>query len=128
MANAARAVARLTQSIVRSETTGVGTGLGSTGLGLMTPVKPMFPKDRGASGACAAVGAANADGAVTAEGPEALTSVSVTAEAGRAKEATMAPEMTITAEAFVAGLAEREIADDRDDVELSWLGARWRPE
>jgi hypothetical protein len=30
----------------------------------------------------------------------------------------MAPEMTITAEALVAGMAEREIADEKDDAEL----------
>jgi hypothetical protein len=49
------------------------------------------------------------------------------AEAGRAREATMAPEMTITAEALLAGLAEREIADEKDEAELKGFGARWRP-
>jgi hypothetical protein len=92
-----------------------------TGAGLSTPVKPMFPKDREASGACAADGTATATDAMT------LTSVvSVAAEAGRAREATMAPEMTIAAEALVAGLTEREITDNRD-VWLDWPGARRRP-
>jgi hypothetical protein len=40
----------------------------------------------------------------------------------------MAPEMTITADVLVAGLAERENADERDDAEFKGLGARWRPE
>ena len=39
----------------------------------------------------------------------------------------MAPEMTITAEALLAGLAERETADEKDAAELKELGARWRP-
>jgi hypothetical protein len=39
----------------------------------------------------------------------------------------MAPEMTMTAEALLAGLAEREIADDRDEAGLKGFGARWRP-
>ena len=39
----------------------------------------------------------------------------------------MAPEMTMTAEALLAGLAERENADEKDDAELKLLGARWRP-
>jgi hypothetical protein len=87
----------------------------------------MFPKVRGASGAWAAAGAAlttaTATGAVVLAEP-----VGVTAEAGRAREATMAPEMTITAEVLVAGLAEREIADDSDDAGFEGVGARWRPE
>jgi hypothetical protein len=36
--------------------------------------------------------------------------------------------MTITAEVLVAGLAERETADEKKDAELKGLGARWRPE
>jgi len=51
----------------------------------------------------------------------------VAAEAGSPREATMAPEMTITAEALLAGLAERETADEKDAAELKGLGARWRP-
>jgi hypothetical protein len=39
----------------------------------------------------------------------------------------MAPEMTITADALLAGFAEREIADERDEAELKAFGARWRP-
>jgi hypothetical protein len=39
----------------------------------------------------------------------------------------MAPEMTITAEAFVAGLVDRERAEEKDDAEVKGLGARWRP-
>jgi len=35
--------------------------------------------------------------------------------------------MTITAEALLAGFAEREIADEKDEVELKAFGARWRP-
>ena len=39
----------------------------------------------------------------------------------------MAPDMRITAEALLAGMAEREIAAEKDDAGLRWLGARWRP-
>jgi hypothetical protein len=39
----------------------------------------------------------------------------------------MAPEMTITAEVLVAGLLERERAEEKDVAELKGLGARWRP-
>jgi hypothetical protein len=39
----------------------------------------------------------------------------------------MAPEMTMTAEALLAGLAEREIAREKHEAELNGLGARWRP-
>jgi len=39
----------------------------------------------------------------------------------------MPPEMRITAEALEAGLAERKIAEDREDAGLSGPGARWRP-
>ena len=39
----------------------------------------------------------------------------------------MAPEMTITAEALLAGFAEREIAEEKDEAELKGFGARWRP-
>jgi hypothetical protein len=39
----------------------------------------------------------------------------------------MAPEMTMTAEALVAGLAEREIASEKHEAGLNGLGARWRP-
>jgi hypothetical protein len=51
----------------------------------------------------------------------------VAAEAGRASEATMAPEMTITAEALLAGIAEREMAEESVGAELTGLVARWRP-
>jgi hypothetical protein len=40
----------------------------------------------------------------------------------------MAPDMRITAEALLAGLAEREIADEKDEAELKLPGARWRPD
>src|SRR5665811_462742 len=62
-----------------------------------------------------------------AAGAVALTlAVGVAAEAGSASEATMAPEMTITAEVLVAGLVVRERAEEKDDAELTGLGARWR--
>jgi hypothetical protein len=113
---ATRVVERLTPATIRSATAGAATGLG-----LWTPVKPMFPKDLEASGACAA------DGTTAAVDAVALTSlVGVAAEAGRASEATIAPEMTIAAEAWVAGLIEREITDNRD-VWLNWHGARRKP-
>jgi hypothetical protein len=83
---------------------------------LTTPVKPMFPKVRGTSGACAAAGGATAT--ATATGAVAVSvTVGVAAEAGRVREATMAPEMTITAEALLAGFAERAIADEREETE-----------
>jgi hypothetical protein len=41
----------------------------------------------------------------------------------------MAPEITITAEALLAGFAEREMADENDDdAALRVLGERWRPD
>ena len=80
----------------------------------MTPLNPMFPNDRGASGAGATDMAAAAVGAATLSAV-----VRGAADAGKAREATMAPEMRITAEAFEAGLAERKIADDREDEGLS---------
>jgi hypothetical protein len=66
-----------------------------------------------------------ADGAVTAVGAVAL--IPVAADTGSAREATMALEIMITAEVFVAGLAEREMADEKDDAVDKWLGAR-RPD
>jgi hypothetical protein len=87
----------------------------------------MFPKALGASGAWAADGFDPATATATGAVPVAAA-VGVAAEAGSAREATMAPEMTITAEVLVAGLLEREIADERDDLLLKGLGARWRPE
>src|SRR5665647_1501638 len=119
----ARVVERLTGTTARLTMTGFG-------LGLTTPVKPMFPKVRGTSGASAAEGAVTATATARAAGAAVLTwKAGVAAEAGRAREATMAPEMTITAEALLAGLAEREIADEKEvDAELKGLGARWRPE
>ena len=86
----------------------------------------MFPKVRGTSGAWAAAGGATATATATGAVAVGLTA-GVAAEAGRVREATMAPEMMITAEALPAGFAEREIADERDEAELKWLGARWRP-
>src|ERR1035437_10471612 len=84
----------------------------------------MAPKVWGTSGAWAGAGATTA----TARATDLVALVvGVTADAGRAREATMAPEMTITAEALLAGLAEREIADEKDDAELKGFGARWRP-
>src|SRR5664279_1488974 len=70
---AERVIERLTAAMVRwliLGTTGLGLGLG---LGLTTPVKPMFPKVSGASGAWAATGIATA--AAWAMGAAALTSV-----------------------------------------------------
>src|ERR1035437_3402 len=117
----ARVIERLTSAAARGGTTGAGPGLGLT-----TPVNPMFPKDRGTSGACAAVGAATATARAT--GAAVLTLMAgVAAEAGRAREATMAPEMTMTAEALLAGLDVREIASEKHEAELNGLGARWRP-
>src|SRR5450759_2429327 len=86
----------------------------------------MFPKIWGTSGAWAADGAPTATARATGTVVLALV-IGVAAEAGSPREATMAPEMTITAEALLAGLAEREIADERDAAELRGLGARWRP-
>src|SRR5450631_623168 len=121
---AARLVERLTAMAARERTTGAATGLG---LGLTTPVKPIFPKVRGTSGACAADGAAAA-ARERATGTAALTLVAgAAADAGSAREATMAPEMTMTAEALLAGLAEREIASEKQEAGLNGLGARWRP-
>ena len=115
----ARAIERLTATTACGLTTG-----GGTGRGLTTPMKPMCPKAWGTNGASAAAGAA----AARALGTVTLVLVgSVSADAGSAREATMAPEMTITAEALLAGLAEREITDEKDDAELKGLGARWRP-
>src|SRR5450631_4407604 len=105
----ARVVDRLT-------TTAAGCTTGA-GLGLTTPVKPMFPKVWGASGAWAAAGAATATATARATGAVFL-SVGVAADAGRAREATMAPDMTNTAEALLAGLTERDSADEREDAEL----------
>ena len=91
-------------------------------------MKPIFPKDGETSGACATNGSASG---VTVWRLVAkvggLLRAAVVAEAGKAREATMAPEITITAEALVAGLAEREMADDRDAAEFRWRRARWRP-
>jgi len=50
--------------------------------------------------------------------------VNVAADAGRANEATMPPETANTAEALAAGLAEREIADERDRAGFRRMGAR----
>jgi hypothetical protein len=126
-----RVLDRLTVTSARgATTTGFGFGLGlGLGLGLTTPVKAIAPKVRGASGAWAAAGAAPATATARATGAVVLTwATGVVADAGRAREATIAPEMTITAEVLVAGLAEREMADEKDDAELKGLGARWRPE
>src|SRR5450759_538040 len=128
----ARVIERLTVTGAGRATTGAGratTGAGratgaGAGLGLTTPVKPMFPKVWGASGAWAGAGAATATARAT--GSMALV-VGVSAAACRARAATMAPENTITAEALLAGFAEREIADENDDPELTECGARWRP-
>jgi hypothetical protein len=84
----------------------------------------MLPQVSGASGAWAADGAATSTGRAT--GAMAWW-LGVVAEAGRAREATMAPEKKITAEALPAGLTEREIAAEKEDPELWWRGARWRP-
>src|SRR5674476_1074007 len=112
----ARVIERLTVTGAGRATTGAGRATGAgAGLGLTTPVKPMFPKVWGASGAWAGAGAATATASAT--GAMALV-VGVSAAAGRARAATMAPENTITAEALLAGFAEREIADENDDPEL----------
>src|SRR5450631_3522292 len=111
----ARASARLTTTACRT-TTGAGAG------GLTTPVKPMCPYVWAANGAWAAAGTATATAVLVM-----AWVVGVAAEAGNAREATIAPEITITAEALLAGLTEREIAEEKDEVELTWLGARWRP-
>src|ERR1035437_4074295 len=108
----ARVVERLTTTAAAGCTTGAGTGLGLT-----TPVKPISPKVWGASGAWAAKGAATATATTRATGAVFL-SAGVAAEAGRAREATMAPDMTNTADALLAGLAERETADEKEDAEL----------
>src|SRR5450756_16171 len=114
----ALAVERLALAVVRR----------TTGFGLLTPLKPMFPNVGETSGACAADGAVIARTLVAA-GALVLTGVvNVAAEAGRAKEATMPPEMASTAEALAAGFAEREIAVDRDVAGFKRPGARWRPE
>src|SRR5665811_1247003 len=112
----ARVIERLTVTGAGRATTGAGRATGAgAGLGLTTPVKPMAPKVWGTSGAWAGAGATTA----TARATDLVALVvGVTADAGRAREATMAPEMTITAEALVAGMAEREIADEKDDAEL----------
>src|SRR5664279_1666597 len=86
----------------------------------------MLPKVRGTNGAWAADGGATATATATGAGAVSLM-VGVAAEAGSVREATMAPEITITAEALLAGFAECEIADERDEAELKGLGARWRP-
>ena len=118
-----RVVERLTGTTARLTMTGV-----SFGLGLTTPVKAMFPKVWGTKGAWAAEGAATVTASATGAVVVALM-MGVAAEAGRAREATMPPEMTITAEAFLAGKAVREMADEKEvDTELKGLGARWRPE
>src|SRR5450756_1084665 len=117
----ARVIERLTATTARGLTTG-----GGTGRGLTTPAKPMFPKAWGTIGAWAADGAATAIARAAGAVVVALTG-SASAEAGSAREATMAPEMTITAEALLAGLAEREMVDESDDAEPKGLGARWRP-
>ena len=95
---------------------------------MTTPVKPIVPKLRVAIGAWAAEGAAT----TTATEMDVVLVVpahllGVAAEAGRASEATMAPEMTITAEALLAGIAEREMAEESVGAELTGLVARWRP-
>src|SRR5664279_3269136 len=78
---AERVIERLTAAMVRWLILGT-TGLG-LGLGLTTPVKPMFPKVSGASGAWAATGIATA--AAWAMGAAALTLVVTgAAVAGRA--------------------------------------------
>ena len=121
-----RSVIRVVERLAR-----IAVALASTGgatRGLTTPVKPIFPKVRVAIGAWAAEGAATA----TATEMDAVLVVfadlpDVAAEAGRASEATMAPEMTITAEALLAGIAEREMAEESVGAELTGLVARWRP-
>ena len=113
-----RVVERLTRSVVGR----------TTGFGLATPRKPMSPNAGETSGACATDGAAIGRTSAAA-GVLGLTGgVTVAAEAGRAKEATMPPETAITAEALAAGLADREIAVDRDEAGFRRPGARWRPE
>ena len=82
----------------------------------------------------AAIGAWAVEGAATTTATEmdvALVVLAnllgVAAEAGKASEATMAPEMTITAEALLAGIAEREMAEEIEGAELKERVARWRP-
>src|SRR5664279_3469778 len=120
--SAIRVVERLTRIAVALASTGGATRA------LTTPVKPIVPKVPVAIGAWAAEGAATA----TATEMDVVLVVftdlpGVAAEAGRASEATMAPEMTITAEALLAGIAEREMAEESDGAELTGLAARWRP-
>src|SRR5665647_1442421 len=100
----------------------------TTGFGLSTPLKPMFPNAGETSGACAADGAAMARTSVAAGALARAGVTSVAAEAGRANEAAMPPETTITAEALAAGFAEREMAVDRDETGFKRPWARWRPE
>jgi hypothetical protein len=112
-----RVIERLAETIARAGATGT-----TTGGGLTTPVKPMFPNVGGNSGAWAADGGATATDRPT--GAVVAIVEAVEAEAGKAKEATSAPEMTITAEALLAGLAEREMVDERDNVEVKKPGTR----
>jgi hypothetical protein len=121
----ARVVERLTGTTARLTMTGV-----SFGLGLTTPVKAIVPKVRGTKGAWAAEGAVTVTVSASASGAMVLIwTIGVAAEAGSERVATIAPDITIMAEALPAGLAEREIADEKDvDAELKRLGARWRPE
>jgi hypothetical protein len=106
--------------VVERLTTAAGRATGATctttGTGLTTPVKPMLPKVWGSSGAWAAEGAATATG-------DDGTLLVVAAEAGSAREATMAPVMTIAAEAWLAGLTERDTAEEMDS-EIKGLGER----
>ena len=105
--------------VERLTTIGAGcTTGGGTGFGLTTPVKPIFPKLTGARGAWAADGAATATATARATGAV-FFNAGVAAEAGRAREATMAPDITKTADALLAGLAERETAEEKKDAELT---------
>src|SRR5450631_590990 len=113
--SARRVAERLARSVV------VRTGTGS---GFATPLNLILPKALGANGAWAADTATTTTPRATCE---VALAVGTVAEAGSAREATMAPDMTITAEVLLAGLAEREIADEKDDAEPEGCSARWRP-
>jgi len=115
-----RAAERLARSAVRETVWRGATGLG---LGLSTPLKPIFPKDGETNGASVADGAAIAKAPITF-GALGLTVVNGAADAGRAKEATMPDETAITADALAAGFAEREIAAERDVAGFRRFGAR----
>ena len=102
--------------------TGAATGLG---LGWSTPLNPISPKDGETKGAWAGDGAAIGRMTLVA-GTLGLATVAVTvaADAGSANEATMPPETAKTAEAFAAGFAEREMADESEEAGFSRMGAR----